>query len=553
MLRLHIVSPYQSVAMARMTGPLLDEGALPKLYEVTSSAEPDPAADINYHIPWHTLVGLERGTSRQVMLYTHCNPPDWSSLYDACQRADRIVCMSFQGRHELVELGVDPEKLWVIYAGANTFQFRRRNIGVIGAEQPNGRKRFHILLDLVWSMEPMDLSALNFFLVGNNLHQIADQLKNAGANVTHLENVQDDELQKVYAQLDVLLVTGYAEGGPLPFMEAYASGVPVLAPRIGYAADFAPLHSIYDGPEDLAVKLHYFLRDSLSNNLLTSALDWRQYVDEHALLIGRLAGTSAELQDGADRYAQLLDIIHETKAQRIVEIGTWNGARAVQMIQEAARAHPIGDVYYQGFDLFESMTGETYRREFSKQGWPVEIVMRRIHATGAKTQIIPGFTRETLHKYLLTGADLYFIDGGHSEETIKGDWHTVSERMQDSSVAVFDDYYHSEHLEGIGCNAVIDNLDPEKWCVVHLPVITETNGLRIGMVKVTKNAHLSVHGRTGTRSGSSAVDPGNWQVASVPTVWIGDVAQAAAIPGELERAPAASGGQPKPRRAKHDR
>jgi hypothetical protein len=113
MKRLHIVEPYHSKAMQAMAQPLID--ALPAIYEVTTGGTPDPSADLNYHIPWHTLTGLEKGNGKHAMLYTHCNPGAQADLTDACERADLIICMSFAGRLELIGLGVDRAKLWVIY------------------------------------------------------------------------------------------------------------------------------------------------------------------------------------------------------------------------------------------------------------------------------------------------------------------------------------------------------------------------------------------------------------------------------------------------------
>jgi Glycosyltransferase len=510
MLKLHIVSPYQSVAMQRMTAPLVE--GLKTLYETTISDSIDPSADVNYHIPWHTLIGLDRGESvaKHAMLYTHCNPTDWAALYDACERADQIICMSFQGRRELVELGADPAKMWVIYAGSN-FAYTRRNIGIIGSDQPNGRKRFHILLDLIWKMSPQGLRALNFVMVGDGLEGYCEQMKLAGAVVSHLKELTDDNLADVYAQLDALIVTGYAEGGPLPLMEAFAAGVPVFSPDIGYASDFLEDWNLYETVEDLSKLLHNFLSTSISNNLLASALNWNQYITEHAVALGRLCGVSAELtKDGADRYAQVLDIIRETKAQRIVEVGTWSGARAVQMIQEAAKHHPIGEVEYAGFDLFEQQTGESYRREFSKQAWPYEVVMRRLLATRAKYQLITGPTSETMKTANLHGHDLYFIDGGHSVETITNDWGFVSQWMKVGSVAIFDDYYDNSTNENIGCNKVVEQIDLSEFDVKFLPVVTETEKkLLISMVKVTriKDARIPVHGWKTHTTGHALNEP----------------------------------------------
>ena len=534
MAKLHIVNPYNSIAMLRMTAPLMQSDALPKLYSVTTGPMVDPEADINYHVPWHTMVNAERGTSKHVILYTHCNPPDVAALLDACERADNVICMSFKGRSELVEIGVDPAKLWVIYAGCDTFAFRRRNIGIIASDQPNGRKRLHLLVDLVWQMDKSDLSALNFVLAGNGLEPYAKQMQAAGANVELFTELSDEGLQSMYSQLDALLVTGYAEGGPLTFMEAYACGVPVYSPEIGYAADFSDAEHTYTDIKDLADKLHKLAAPAMQNSRLASALGWSQYVYEHALVFGRLMGQSVELQDGADRYVQLLDIVRESKARRIVEIGTWNGARAVQMIQEAAKTHPMRDVEYIGFDLFEQQTGEMHRKEFSKTAWPADLVRRRIRATKCMKAIIPGPTSKTL-KMMAVRGDLYFIDGGHSIETIASDWAEIEKYMTDESIAVFDDYYHGDHPAGIGCNITIDNLSPVLWEVTHLPVITKTAGLQIGMVKVRKrNADVSLFGRN-TPARDNSFDLRMHFTGSMSRVFSGDVPLPAKSESELGR------------------
>ena len=53
-MRVNIVNPYNSVAMARMSQPLKE---LSTLYEVTESQELDKTADLNVHFPYHTLTG----------------------------------------------------------------------------------------------------------------------------------------------------------------------------------------------------------------------------------------------------------------------------------------------------------------------------------------------------------------------------------------------------------------------------------------------------------------------------------------------------------------
>ena len=473
-MRVHIVEPYHSFAMQRMSVPLLE---LSKLYEVTTGEEADHSADLNIHIPWRTMT--ERNGSKHIISYTHCNPPDTGKLYEACELADLVVCMSYAGRNELIQLGVDPKKLWVNYCAADNFAFKRKVIGIVGSVQPNGRKRESLLLDLAWAY---DLSPFEFVFIGNGWEDTAQKLQSLGV-ACGIAKPDDAQLSKMYGVMDALLVTGYNEGGPLPLLEAMATGIKVISPRFGYAADLLNEH--YDTPSELMDILNELAEPSILSHQIARAWSWSDYVAEYAMLIGRMFGSTAELFPAfaADRYGQILDIIDEIKPSEIVEIGTWNGNRALQMIQQAAKYHPIGEIYYQGFDLFETQTGEQFRSELSKRGWNVKVVEKRLQATGAEIELQEGDTKNTLKRFINKDADLYFVDGGHSEKTIQNDFEEVRPLLI-NSVAVFDDYYHEGKPEGMGCNKVIDSLT-DQYKVTHLPIRTKTeDGRVIGMVRV---------------------------------------------------------------------
>jgi predicted O-methyltransferase YrrM len=177
---------------------------------------------------------------------------------------------------------------------------------------------------------------------------------------------------------------------------------------------------------------------------------------------------------------QLLDIIDQEKPKSICEVGTWNGNNAIRMIQAAAKYHPMKRISYQGFDLFEEQTGEQFVRELSKIGQPNNVVEARLNATGANIELIAGDTLDTITE--MEKADLIFVDGGHSEETIANDGGMALEM---GKVVVFDDYYHAGKPDGMGCNLFIDALAPDMYKVTHLPARTHaSDGREIGMVKV---------------------------------------------------------------------
>lgn len=103
-MKIHIVNPYESAAMIRMADPLLD---LKPLHEVAMSKEVDTSADVNIHVPFHTLAQeQDYGNGKHIAVYTHCNPGMEAHLAEAYVRADLVTAMSFTGRDELLSLSL---------------------------------------------------------------------------------------------------------------------------------------------------------------------------------------------------------------------------------------------------------------------------------------------------------------------------------------------------------------------------------------------------------------------------------------------------------------
>jgi predicted O-methyltransferase YrrM len=146
------------------------------------------------------------------------------------------------------------------------------------------------------------------------------------------------------------------------------------------------------------------------------------------------------------------------KPKKVLEIGTWCGVRAQEMMGQT-------DGEYYGFDLFEDATEDSDKKELNvKRHYNVSDVLSALSSCGIKGKLFKGNTRETLpefrEKYPDVKFDFAFIDGGHSLETIRSDWSHVREMMNDGGVVVFDDFYVPEN-PGFGCNEVIEELDAE--------------------------------------------------------------------------------------------
>jgi hypothetical protein len=160
------------------------------------------------------------------------------------------------------------------------------------------------------------------------------------------------------------------------------------------------------------------------------------------------------------RYSQLEILIQDYKPRHIVEIGTWNGKRAMRLATVASKYQ--ANVHYVGYDLFETATEDDDSRELNvKPHNTLEAVSAKLQAfselhSGFSFELIPGDTRYSL-KSLVT--DFAYIDGGHSTGTIQSDL----DRLRGSRVIVLDDYYIADERGSIpdtslyGCNRVIAN------------------------------------------------------------------------------------------------
>jgi hypothetical protein len=172
------------------------------------------------------------------------------------------------------------------------------------------------------------------------------------------------------------------------------------------------------------------------------------------------------------RYRNLFRIVHQRRSRTLLEVGTYNGEHARQLIETAGLHWPRPEVHYYGFDLFEDLTDVDLQREFSKRPPHQDAVHAKLAATGAQVRLAKGYSRDTLPRFLREPArprhfDFALIDGGHSRETIASDWQVVRSLLGPRSVVVFDDYYDNTDaaVRDLGCRSLIEALDPREFDV----------------------------------------------------------------------------------------
>ena len=169
------------------------------------------------------------------------------------------------------------------------------------------------------------------------------------------------------------------------------------------------------------------------------------------------------------RYKQLADLIRFYEPKTILETGTWNGGRAVEMCLAAFEKND--SVHYIGYDLFEDATSATDKEEFNvKAHNTIAAVRQRFdefkeHMKKEKDknfsyELYKGNVRDTLKLGIMeqdgksvnrvsTGThekapiDFAFIGSGNSEQTVKHEY----ESLKNVPVVVMDHFFTKEENE----------------------------------------------------------------------------------------------------------
>jgi predicted O-methyltransferase YrrM len=155
------------------------------------------------------------------------------------------------------------------------------------------------------------------------------------------------------------------------------------------------------------------------------------------------------------RYSQLINIVRREQPDIVLEIGTWNGLRAIEMF----RANP--GMSYIGFDLFEEASDYTDSKEKNvKKHFSAKQVMDKFNNEGMSAALIKGDTTDTFTKWAENhpqSIDLIYIDGGHSVDTISKDYENALKAIKPGGVIVFDDYYEQmDDIDEFGANRVLE-------------------------------------------------------------------------------------------------
>lgn len=332
---------------------------------------------------------------------------------------------------KLVTAGIQPpENNWMIWIDADTVATKRLDVEQVAKWLPDAADLVHL------GRKDIDYSETSFMGFNLGCHNTCSLLADLRGAYTIGEVVAYREWHD-----------GFIFERLLNIYKAHGMQVHNLSPNVKGLAAFAqsPLSEYFD---------HF------KGNLKKKLSDTQVAPDVN----------------GPKRYKQLLDMIGFYRPSTIVETGTWNGGRAIQM---AVAAFQYTDsVHYVGFDLFEEATPELDHIELnSKPHNTLAAVTKRLEEFGGKMfeqgkeftfELFKGDTKQTLKDCeSIKNADFAYIDGGHSYETVKSDF----ENLKHIPVLVFDDYF-SKDKDGLmpendGVNQLMKEV--EAYAKVVLP------------------------------------------------------------------------------------
>jgi len=255
----------------RVTIVLADEGWIlercgreieKRLPYVRATRHADPAAAINYYMNYAAYRGGVGG--HQAGFFTHVEeraPGMPERFFRVAKAMDVAVAMSERYAQQMREAGIKDVR--VITPGIDLDRFQPRvRIGVVGRTYQTGRKGE----DLVAVV--MDEPGLEWLFTGQGWPGPARMYS-------------DEEMPEFYRSIDYLLVPAYYEGGPMPVLEALASGVEVIAPRVGFVDDYPHLEYNVGDADDLRRVLRTLVAQRMERRQAVESRTWDAWAAAH--------------------------------------------------------------------------------------------------------------------------------------------------------------------------------------------------------------------------------------------------------------------------------
>jgi len=206
----------------------------------------------------------------------------------SCRNATKIIAISHQTKNDLINLlGIDPDKIEVIYQSCNNFFYDR----VDEVQKAAIRQKFNLPKSFILSVgtieqrknqlailkgvvqekleipivllgKPTDyMKQLDEFIIKSDIQK----------QLIFLHKTSLAELQAIYQMAEIMVYPSLYEGFGLPVLEAQASGCPVITSNISSLPEAGGEGAIYIDPKN-SQEIGRAIRNILTNEKLKSEL-----------------------------------------------------------------------------------------------------------------------------------------------------------------------------------------------------------------------------------------------------------------------------------------
>jgi glycosyltransferase involved in cell wall biosynthesis len=220
--------------------------------------------------------------------------------------ADNIHTVAASAKPELIEMGIDGDRISVVPNGVNLDEFDEEDVDSsvreeygledqqvalsVGSAIP--RKGVHTLVDAAAELNDTVEDA-HIVHVGGHGHEgyadhLQERIREVGVEdtISLPGRVSRRELLGWFETCDVAVSAAYSEGCPINVLEAAASGCTVVSTDVGGAPDVLGEHGIYAEPgnaRDIADKIAYGFsqdRGDAVRKRIEQDFTWEHIVDE---------------------------------------------------------------------------------------------------------------------------------------------------------------------------------------------------------------------------------------------------------------------------------
>jgi len=229
---------------------------------------------ITYYINYHqtTQTGGKKASPIELALFTHIEEWD-SDLIDiwekSAKRMDVCITMSKLYQKRLKKLGIKSKTI-PMGVELDEFPLKKIKIGVVGSVKGNRRKGEDILKEVI------GLEGIEWRLTGGSGWPVPSR------------RLKDDQIPSFIRDLDYLLIPSHFEGGPIPAIEALASGTPVISAEVGWMPELPHIKFRNGDAQSLRKVLEKLILEKQRLRESVKDRTWQNYVQEHDKLFRQL-------------------------------------------------------------------------------------------------------------------------------------------------------------------------------------------------------------------------------------------------------------------------